>query len=314
MFYTASSTPRPSDSGKRERKEAAPVSFLGSRPWKGNGSSVRRAAMAGNKAGTGSRRAGDRRRLGGAQLEEEGGWPDSRERAVTLGSGFREEGDKAVTLGSGFREEGDKAVTVGLGLGFKGDEMLSREEMLWFQACWRSTGMILVASTETQGGREPAPAFQGRKRSPQVGEAREGLPLVSRAAGPAHKEEAAWKELRLAIEGRDDLEEERREEEERKEEEEGREEEERRRRGGRGGEEEGERREEEEGGEEERRRRRREKGGGRRRREGGGRRGVRVSLTPYRQKAVQKAFHKVPTTAYRMMAPRLSKKRREGMK
>lgn len=38
------------------------------------------------------------------------------------------------------------------------------------------------------------------------------------------------------------------------------------------------------------------------------------SLAAYRQKPVQKAFHSVPTTAYIRMAPRLSKKRRAGMK
>lgn len=38
------------------------------------------------------------------------------------------------------------------------------------------------------------------------------------------------------------------------------------------------------------------------------------SLAAYRQNPVQKAFHSVPTTAYIRMAPRLSKKRRAGMK
>lgn len=42
----AMSTPRPSYSGKRVRKEAAPVSFLGSSPWNGNGSSEEWAAIA----------------------------------------------------------------------------------------------------------------------------------------------------------------------------------------------------------------------------------------------------------------------------
>lgn len=39
-----------------------------------------------------------------------------------------------------------------------------------------------------------------------------------------------------------------------------------------------------------------------------------ISLAAYRQNPVQKAFHRVPTTAYVRMAPRLSKKSRAGMK
>ena len=141
--------------------------------------------------------------------EETGRWPASRERTANLGLGFSDGGGKALTLrlglgvvdgggkamnlrfGLGFREDGDKAVTLGLGFRLRGEEMLSRDEMLWFQACCRSTGMTLVASTETQGGREPAPAFQGRKRSPQVGEAIEGLSHTSRAAGTTEEEEMA---------------------------------------------------------------------------------------------------------------------------
>lgn len=41
----AISTPRPSYSGNLVRKDVAPVSFLGSSPWKGNGSSWEWAAM-----------------------------------------------------------------------------------------------------------------------------------------------------------------------------------------------------------------------------------------------------------------------------
>ena len=140
--------------------------------------------------------------------EETGRWPASRERTENLGLGFRAGGGKATTLrlelgfrvgggkamnlrfGLGITEDGDKAVTLGLGFRLRGEEMLSRDEMLWFQACCRSTGMTLVASTETQGGREPAPTFQGRKRSPQVGEAIEGLSHASRAAGTTEEEKA----------------------------------------------------------------------------------------------------------------------------
>jgi len=63
--------------------------------------------------------------------------------------------------------------------------MLSREEMLWFQACCRSTGMIFVASTDTQGGGEPTPPFHGRWLSSLGGEvgAAGGLWQPSRAAG-----------------------------------------------------------------------------------------------------------------------------------
>lgn len=65
---TASSTPRPSKSGKRARKAAAPVSFLGRSPWNGNGSSAA-AAMAhrpgrgagdGGAGGTGGERPRER--------------------------------------------------------------------------------------------------------------------------------------------------------------------------------------------------------------------------------------------------------------
>lgn len=64
--------------------------------------------------------------------------------------------------------------------------MLSREEMLWFQALCRSTGIILIASTETQGGGEPMPAFHGRWQSEVGGErgAGSGLGLSFRIAGP----------------------------------------------------------------------------------------------------------------------------------
>lgn len=63
--------------------------------------------------------------------------------------------------------------------------MLSREEMLWFQACCRSTGMIFVASTETQGGGAPTLPFHGRWLSTLGGEGESvtGLGHPSRAAG-----------------------------------------------------------------------------------------------------------------------------------
>lgn len=63
--------------------------------------------------------------------------------------------------------------------------MLSREEMLWFQACCRSTGMIFVASTETQGGGAPTLPFHGRWLSVLGGEGGSltGLGHPSRAAG-----------------------------------------------------------------------------------------------------------------------------------
>lgn len=61
--------------------------------------------------------------------------------------------------------------------------MLSREEMLWFQACCRSTGMILVASTDTQGGGAPTLPFHGRWLSALGGE--------GGSAGPGHPSRAA---------------------------------------------------------------------------------------------------------------------------
>lgn len=69
--------------------------------------------------------------------------------------------------------------------GAGGEARLSREEMLWFQACWRSMGMILVASMDTQTGRVPTPPFQGRFFSAHVGDggAAEGLWHTSNAAG-----------------------------------------------------------------------------------------------------------------------------------
>lgn len=54
--------------------------------------------------------------------------------------------------------------------GAGGEETLSSEEMLWFQACCRSTGMIFVASTDTQGSELPIPPFHGRTSSPETGE------------------------------------------------------------------------------------------------------------------------------------------------
>lgn len=54
--------------------------------------------------------------------------------------------------------------------GTGGEARLSREEMLWFQACCRSMGMILVASMDTQTGKVPMPPFQGRFLSAQVGD------------------------------------------------------------------------------------------------------------------------------------------------
>lgn len=71
---TASSTPRPSKSGKRARKAAAPVSFLGRRPWKGNGSSAA-AAMTGGGGRRQRRRARPergRRLRGGGGVGSEG--------------------------------------------------------------------------------------------------------------------------------------------------------------------------------------------------------------------------------------------------
>lgn len=69
--------------------------------------------------------------------------------------------------------------------------MLSREEMLWFQACCRSTGIILVASTDTQGGGDPTLPFQGRWLSPTRGEggaaAELGPPSRAAGTGGGHK-------------------------------------------------------------------------------------------------------------------------------
>lgn len=86
-----------------------------------------------------------------------------------------------------------------------GEARLSSEEMLWFQACCRSMGMILVASLDTHGGRKSTSSFHGRFFSPHVGDggATDGLWHTSKTAesveGKNAKEYKCTKRIHLIL-------------------------------------------------------------------------------------------------------------------